>query len=56
MQNGVPMWEAAGFLGISKEILKKTYGHHPDHMKSAALGFRSVEITGEMAEAQSLTC
>jgi integrase len=41
MQNGVPMWEAAGFLGMSKEILEKTYGHHhPDHMKAAALGFR----------------
>jgi integrase len=41
MQNGVSMWEAAGFLGMSKEILEKTYGHHhPDHMKAAALGFR----------------
>lgn len=41
MQRGVPMWEAAGYLGMSVEILEKTYGHHhPDHLKSAAAGFR----------------
>jgi hypothetical protein len=32
MQRGVPIWEAAGFLGISPEVLQDTYGHHhPDY-------------------------
>ena len=31
MQRGVPIWEAAGFLGMSSEVLQDTYGHHhPD--------------------------
>src|SRR5262249_14270608 len=28
MQAGVPMWEAAGFLGISPALVEQTYGHH----------------------------
>ena len=37
MQAGVPIWEAAGFLGISPALVEKTYGHHhPSHMRSAA--------------------
>lgn len=37
MQAGVPIWEAAGFLGMSPEMLERTYGHHhPDHMRGAA--------------------
>ncbi len=27
MQRGVPIWEAAGFLGMSPEMLAQTYGH-----------------------------
>jgi integrase len=38
MQSGVPIWEAAGFLGMSSEVLAQTYGHHhPEHMRGAAL-------------------
>ena len=34
MQRGVPIWEAAGFLGMSAEVLQDTYGHHhPDHLQ-----------------------
>jgi integrase len=43
MQNGVDKWEAAGFLGISVEMLDRVYGHHhPDHLRVAAhaLGYR----------------
>jgi len=41
MQNGAPMWEASGYLGMSVETLQRTYGHHhPDHMKGALAGFR----------------
>lgn len=37
MQDGVPAWEAAGYLGMSVETLEKTYGHHsPDFQKNAA--------------------
>jgi integrase len=37
MQLGVPMWEAAGFLGMSRETLERVYGHHhPDYLRSAA--------------------
>ncbi len=37
MQANVPIWEAAGFLGMSVRTLEKTYGHHsPDHQGGAA--------------------
>jgi integrase len=37
MQHGVPVWEAAGFLGMSAEVLLGTYGHHhPDFLHGAA--------------------
>jgi integrase len=37
MQRGVAIWEAAGFLGMSPEVLQNTYGHHhPDHLIGAA--------------------
>lgn len=37
MQAGVDMWEAAGHLGMSVEVLTTVYGHHhPDWQKRAA--------------------
>jgi hypothetical protein len=36
-------WEAAGFLGMSAEMIDRVYGHHhPDHLRRAALtlGYR----------------
>lgn len=37
MQRGVPVWEAAGFLGMSAEVLLAVYGHHhPDFLHGAA--------------------
>jgi integrase len=37
MKEGVSIWEAAGFLGMSPEMIARTYGHHhPDHLKRAA--------------------
>ena len=36
MQNGAPLWEAAGYLGMSEKTLRETYGHHhPDFMRGA---------------------
>lgn len=41
MQNGVEIWEAAGFLGMSEQTLRNVYGHHhPDFQTSASRGFR----------------
>jgi integrase len=37
MQEGTPTWEAAGYLGMSEQMLKDVYGHHhPDFMRNAA--------------------
>jgi hypothetical protein len=37
MQAGVDKWEAAGFLGMSVEMLDQVYGHHhPDYLGNAA--------------------
>ncbi len=50
MQAGVPVWEAAGFLGMSPVMIERTYGHHhPAHMRGAALA-----IAGHKPMAQSL--
>ena len=36
MQRGVDKWAAAGFFGISLDLIETTYGHHhPDHLASA---------------------
>ena len=36
MQNGTNLWEAAGYLGMSVEVLERVYGHHhPDYCASA---------------------
>jgi integrase len=36
MQNGTEEWQAAGYLGMSPETLRKTYGHHhPDYLTDA---------------------
>jgi integrase len=37
MQRGAPIWQAAGYLGMSAEMLDRVYGHHsPEHLKQAA--------------------
>jgi integrase len=37
MQRGVPLWECAGFLGMTLETLEAVYGHHhPDFLRVAA--------------------
>jgi hypothetical protein len=38
MQRGLPVREAARFLGRSPEVLQETYGHHnPDHLRGTAV-------------------
>jgi len=37
MQDGVSLWDAAGFLGMTVQQLEQTYGHHhPDFQREAA--------------------
>ena len=37
LQAGVPTWEVAGFVGMSEEMVRETYGHHsPDFQNNAA--------------------
>jgi integrase len=37
MQAGVPVWEAAGFAGMTVQMVQDVYGHHhPDHLAGAA--------------------
>jgi integrase len=48
MQAGVDKWEAAGFLGMSVEMLDRVYGHHhPEHLKQAArsIGYRRADVS-----------
>jgi integrase len=41
MQAGVPIWQVAGFLGMSTKTLEKNYGHdHPDHMADVHNAFQ----------------
>ncbi|WP_349372070.1 tyrosine-type recombinase/integrase [Salinarimonas sp.] len=36
---GVPLWDAAGYLGMSVEVLERVYGQHsPDHQAAAVEG------------------
>jgi integrase len=36
MQRGADPWQAAGYLGMSLEVLLNTYGHHhPDYLSDA---------------------
>jgi len=42
MQRGVPIWQASGYLGMSSQMIERTYGHHhPDYMRSAAQAITS---------------
>ncbi|WP_407155084.1 tyrosine-type recombinase/integrase [Bradyrhizobium sp. STM 3557] len=37
MQNGTDIWDAAGYLGMTVEVLERVYGHHhPDYQADAA--------------------
>ena len=40
MQAGTDLWEAAGYLGMTVEMLSARYGHHhPDHLSGAKNAF-----------------
>jgi hypothetical protein len=55
MQRAAPMWEAAGFLGMSEKTLRDTYGHHhPDHLRGAADAIGSRPVPKKVALVVSL--
>ena len=36
LQNGADIWHAAGYFGVTTEVLTRVYGHHhPDYLQSA---------------------
>jgi hypothetical protein len=40
MQAGTDLWQAAGYLGMTVEMLSQRYGHHhPDHLARAKGAF-----------------
>jgi integrase len=48
MQRGADPWQAAGYLGMSLDILLNTYGHHhPDYLSDAVEKITMREPTGE---------
>lgn len=50
MQAGVPIWEAAGYLGMTEQTLREVYGHHhPDHMGQARNAFRAGRRNGNVS-------
>jgi integrase len=52
MQSGTDPWEAAGFLGMSVEMLLERYGHHhPDRLSGARKGSQNTVST--VAEKES---
>jgi len=38
MQAGADLWVAAGYLGMTVETLKRTYGYHPPDFLAEAVG------------------
>jgi integrase len=48
LQNRVPIWEVAGFVGTSEAVIRKVYGHHsPDHLNAARTGFSGRSLGGK---------
>jgi integrase len=53
MQEGTDRWQAAGFLGMTVEMLDRVYGHHhPDHLQEAVknIGYRKSQKRGPKTE------
>jgi integrase len=51
MQAGVPLWAAAGYLGMSVETLSRVYGHHhPDYLREARDAFDRPRVANTPAK------
>ncbi len=56
MQRGVPIWQAAGYLGMSAEILDRTYGHyHPDCTRAAAAAITTRQPANNSGRGQNVS-
>jgi integrase len=54
MQRGTPIWEAAGYLGMSAKVLEDVYGHHhPSYMRGAAVAI-ATKRSQDVSLAESL--
>ena len=50
MQSGVDKWEAAGFFGLTVDMIESTYGHHhPDHMRGVAEAMNRPGVSADSA-------
>ena len=50
MQRGTDPWQAAGYLGMSLDVLLNTYGHHhPDYLSDAVDKIAKRETKAERA-------
>jgi len=51
LQDGVPIWEVAGFTGTSEDTIRRTYGHHaPDYLPAARKAFRGHNLGRNLKE------
>jgi integrase len=54
MQRGTDPWQAAGYLGMSLEVLLNTYGHHhPDYLSDAVAKIAKRETKTEQKRTES---
>jgi integrase len=54
MQRGTDPWQAAGYLGMSLEVLLNTYGHHhPDYLSDAVAKIATRETKTEQKRTES---
>ncbi len=45
MQSGADTWAAAGYLGMTVQVLERVYGHHhPDHLRDAVEAFDRMRV------------
>ena len=53
MQAGCDMWEAAGFLGMTVQVLEDVYGHHhPQHQKGVKNALRQSQAVTRNARTE----
>jgi len=56
MQRGVPIWQAAGYLGMSAAMIERTYGHHhPDYMRGAAAAITAKQPANVSGQAKNVS-
>ena len=50
MQRGVDKWQAAGFFGLTLDMIESTYGHHhPDYLKGVAAAMDRRGVSADSA-------